>query len=75
MTSPKLALVLAGLSALGPFSIDTYFPSFGDVAGGFGVTPLQVQSTLTYYLLALAVTMLFHSALADSFGRRPVVWR
>ncbi len=73
MKGPRLTLILAGLSALGPFSIDTYFPSFGAIAETFGVSPLQVQSTLTYYLLALAVTMLFHGALADSFGRRGVV--
>ena len=64
MKGAKLALILAGLAALGPFSIDTYFPSFGAISQNFGVSSLQVQGTLTYYLLALAVTMLFHGALA-----------
>ncbi len=69
----RLALILAGLATLGPFSIDTYLPSFGAVAEHFGVTLVQVQGTLTYYLVALAFMMLFHGALSDSFGRRPVV--
>lgn len=73
MKISRLTLILAGLAAVGPFSVDTYFPSFGAIADHFGVSLLQVQSTLSYYLLALAFMMLFHGALADSFGRRPVI--
>lgn len=67
------ALVLAGLAALGPFSIDTYFPSFPAIAEHFRVTEIQVQSTLSWYLVALAAMNLFHGALSDSFGRRRVI--
>ena len=69
----RLTFILAGLATLGPFSIDTYLPSFGAVAEHFGVSRVQVQGTLTYYLVALAAMMLFHGALSDSFGRRPVI--
>ena len=58
---------------MGPFSIDTYFPSFPAIAAHFGVSELQVQSTLTFYLCALAVMNLFHGTLSDSWGRRPVI--
>lgn len=67
------AWVLAGLAALGPFSVDTYFPSFPAMAAHFGVSEIQVQSTLSYYLSALAGMNLFHGALSDSFGRRRVI--
>lgn len=73
MKGSRLALILAGLATLGPFSIDTYLPSFGAVAEHFDVTLVQVQGTLSYYLVALAFMMLFHGALSDSFGRRPVI--
>jgi DHA1 family bicyclomycin/chloramphenicol resistance-like MFS transporter len=69
----RLTLILAGLAAVGPFSVDTYFPSFGAIGEHFGVSLLQVQGTLTYYLVAMALMMLFHGALSDSFGRRPVI--
>jgi DHA1 family bicyclomycin/chloramphenicol resistance-like MFS transporter len=69
----RLTLILAGLAALGPFSIDTYLPSFAAIGEHFGVSLLQVQGTLSYYLVALAFMMLFHGALSDSFGRRPVI--
>jgi DHA1 family bicyclomycin/chloramphenicol resistance-like MFS transporter len=38
-----------------------------------GATPVQMQQTLSAYLLGFAVMNLFHGALSDSFGRRPVV--
>ncbi len=61
-------LILGGLAALGPFSIDTYFPSFPALAAHFGVSEIQVQSTLSFYLAALTGMNLFHGALSDSFG-------
>ena len=48
------AFLLAGMAALGPFSIDTYLPSFHEIAEDLGATPLQVQQTLSAYLLAFA---------------------
>ena len=68
-----IAFLLAGMSALGPFSIDTYLPSFHDIAEKLGATPIQVQQTLSAYLAAFALMTLWHGALADRFGRRRVV--
>lgn len=58
---------------LGPFSIDTYMPSFPDMGTSLHASPLQLQQTLSVYLLAFALMMLLHGALSDSFGRRPVI--
>lgn len=68
-----LAALLAALATLGPFSIDTYLPAFDGIAASLDATPVQMQQTLSGYLLGFAVMMLFHGALADSFGRRRVV--
>jgi DHA1 family bicyclomycin/chloramphenicol resistance-like MFS transporter len=68
-----LAAILAGLATLGPFAIDTYMPSFPAISRSFDATPLEVQQTLTAYLLPFSFMMLFHGALTDSFGRRPVI--
>ena len=68
-----LALLLACLGMLGPFSIDTYLPAFSGIAATLGATPAQMQQTLSSYLLGFALMNLFHGALSDSFGRRPVV--
>jgi MFS transporter, DHA1 family, multidrug resistance protein len=58
---------------LGPFSIDTYIPAFGGIALALQATPVEMQQTLSAYLFGFAFMNLFHGALADSFGRRPVV--
>ncbi len=68
-----LALLLAGLGTLGPFSIDTYLPAFSGIARSLGATPAQMQQTLSAYLVGFALLNLFHGALSDSIGRRPVV--
>lgn len=69
-----LAALLATLSSLGPFAIDTYLPAFEGIAHGLDTTPVHLQQTLSGYLLGFSVMMLFHGALSDSFGRRPVVF-
>jgi DHA1 family bicyclomycin/chloramphenicol resistance-like MFS transporter len=68
-----LAVLLACLGMLGPFSIDTYLPAFTGIAKSIGATPVQMQQTLSAYLFGFAVMNLFHGALSDSLGRRPVV--
>ena len=74
-TAPRwaLAVLLALLGMLAPFSIDTYIPAFSGIARALDATPVQMQQTLSAYLFGYAFMNLFHGALADSFGRRPVV--
>ena len=69
----SLAILIAALAMLGPFSIDAYLPAFHDIGREFGVPPIAVQQTLSVYLFAYAFMMLWHGALADALGRRPVV--
>ncbi|MCP4638223.1 MAG: multidrug effflux MFS transporter [Methyloversatilis sp.] len=72
--SPRsLAMVLAALSAIGPFAIDTYLPAFPAIAAELGATKVQVQQSLTIYLGFFALMTLWHGALADALGRRRVV--
>ena len=73
--APKwaLAALLACLGMLGPFSIDTYLPAFTGIAQAIGASPVEMQQTLSAYLFGFAVMNLFHGALSDSLGRRPVV--
>ena len=68
-----LAILLAILGTLGPFSIDTYIPAFDAIAQATAASPTQMQQTLSAYLFGFAFMNLFHGALSDSLGRRPVV--
>ena len=68
-----LALLLALLSMVAPFAVDTYLPAFAGMAQSLGATPVQMQQTLSSYLFGYAFMNLFHGALSDSIGRKPVV--
>ncbi len=68
-----LAALLALLSMVSPFSIDTFFPSFRAMQAEFRLSDLSIQQTLTAYMLPYAVMSLVHGPLSDSFGRRVVV--
>ena len=72
-TTRGIAVLLAALSALGPFAIDTYLPSFHDIGQSLLATPVEVQQTLTFYLVPFAIMALWHGAIADALGRRRVL--
>ncbi len=68
-----LAALLGGLGTIGPFAVDTYLPAFAGIASSLSASPLQMQQTLSAYLFGIALMNLFHGALSDGFGRRPVI--
>lgn len=67
-----LSLLVALLAMLAPFSIDTYLPSFPDIALEFSASTVQMQQTLGFYLLAFAFSTLMYGPLSDGLGRKPV---
>lgn len=73
ISTPLLATVLAGLAMIGPFTIDTYLPSFPAMGRDLAITPAQLQQTLSVYFIPFAFMTLLHGTLSDSFGRRPVI--
>jgi DHA1 family bicyclomycin/chloramphenicol resistance-like MFS transporter len=73
LSSGGLATLLAGLSMLGPFSIDAYLPAFPRIEANLHASAIEVQQTLTAYMLAFAGMVLWHGALSDAFGRRNVI--
>jgi DHA1 family bicyclomycin/chloramphenicol resistance-like MFS transporter len=56
---------------LGPFSIDIYLPAFACIAQALDTTPLEMQQTLSAYLLGYSAMNLFHggSPTASAAGR------
>lgn len=68
-----LPLLIAGLATIGPFAVDTYLPSFPSIAADLGASDVALQLTLTAYLIPFAFMMLFHGAISDAVGRRPVI--
>ncbi len=69
----RLTWLLAGLSMLGPFCIDTIFPAFLQMGAQLGADPLAIQQTISVYLIAYAAMSIVHGPLSDAIGRRPVI--
>jgi len=69
-----LIFILGLLSMLMPLAIDMYLPSMPVIAKEFGVPAGSVQMTLSAYTLGFAVGQLFYGPMADSLGRKPVIF-
>lgn len=66
----QLALVLGSLSAFGALTIDMYLPAMPGMAGELHTSALQVQLTLTVFVVGLAVGQVIVGPLSDAWGRR-----
>ncbi|WP_026695471.1 multidrug effflux MFS transporter [Peribacillus kribbensis] len=66
----QLAVLLGSLGILGPFTIDTYLPSFPTIVKEFHTTASLVQISLTSCLLGLGIGQLVIGPLSDVKGRR-----
>jgi DHA1 family bicyclomycin/chloramphenicol resistance-like MFS transporter len=69
----SLPLLIAALSMIGPFAIDTYLPSFREMETSLRATSLQIQQSLTAYLVPFALMSLWHGSISDALGRRRVI--
>jgi len=69
----SLPWLLAALSMIGPFSIDAVFPAFPLIGAGFAVDNVALQQLISVYLVTYAAMSLFHGAISDAIGRKPVM--
>ena len=69
----SLPWLLAALSMIGPFSIDAVFPAFPLVGARFAVDAAALQQLVSVYLITYAAMSLFHGAISDAIGRKPVM--
>lgn len=65
-----LTLLLASLTAFGPFSTDMYLSSFPELAKSFATDAGTVQLSLSSFFLGLTLGQLFYGPLIDRFGRK-----
>jgi DHA1 family bicyclomycin/chloramphenicol resistance-like MFS transporter len=73
ITVAMIPFVLAMLSMIGPFSIDTPFPAFAQMGEALEVSTVELQLVVTAYMLAFAAMSIFHGPISDALGRKPVI--
>jgi DHA1 family bicyclomycin/chloramphenicol resistance-like MFS transporter len=70
-TRLRLALILGGMTAFAPLSIDMYLPGLPALGAELSASASTVQLTLTACMAGLAVGQLVAGPLSDRLGRRP----
>ncbi|WP_424887727.1 multidrug effflux MFS transporter [Streptomyces sp. XH2] len=65
-----VTLVLGGLTALPPLSMDMYLPALPEVTGALHSPAATVQLTLTACLMGMALGQLVVGPMSDKWGRR-----
>lgn len=72
-TSFGLMMILAGVTAVAPFSLQIFLPALPAIQADFAVGAGTAQLALSLSILANAFATLSYGPLSDRFGRRPVL--
>jgi len=63
-------VLLGALTALGPFTVDTYLPAFPVLEADFHTSSAAIQLTLTGTMIGFGLGQLLVGPVSDKFGRR-----
>jgi DHA1 family bicyclomycin/chloramphenicol resistance-like MFS transporter len=66
----SLILILGGLTALSPFSIDMYLPGFPAIAKDLNTSAAKVSLSLSSFFIGISLGQLLYGPLLDRFGRK-----
>ena len=66
-----LLLVLGGIIALGPLTIDVYLPAFNAIGAEFKSSERLVQLSLTTYFIGITFGQIIYGPIVDRFGKKP----
>jgi DHA1 family bicyclomycin/chloramphenicol resistance-like MFS transporter len=71
--SPLFTVVIAGMVALPPLSIDMILPAIPAMATGLGSATAQAGLAISLFLLGFALSQVVLGPVSDRIGRRPVL--
>ena len=71
--SVAFAVTLASISLVGPMALHIFLPLIPAIKTAFGISHGLAQFTFVLGIVVMAVSTLFYGALADRYGRRPVL--
>ena len=68
-----MTALLGILSMLGPVGVDMFVAFIPKIADGLQSDPNTVAQSVPAFMLGSAAGLLFHGALSDRFGRKPII--
>jgi DHA1 family bicyclomycin/chloramphenicol resistance-like MFS transporter len=68
----SLILFVGALVAIGPLSLDAYLPAMPAMAEAFGVSIVQINNTISIYLIGYGIGQFFGGAFSDQVGRKQI---
>ena len=70
---PFILIIIFGvMTTFGPLSIDMYSPSLPNVQHAFSSTTSEIQLTISFAMIGLALGQFFFGPLSDAFGRKKI---
>ncbi|MFM2480620.1 multidrug effflux MFS transporter [Celerinatantimonas sp. YJH-8] len=72
-THHRFAALMALIAACGPFALDSYLPGIPYMARDLGVSPDKIATTVSIFVLGLALGQLIGGPLSDRFGRKTMI--
>lgn len=73
MKNISTLFMLILVAVVGVFTLDVYLPGIPAMAAQFKVSITEITYTFTAFSVMFAVSQLFHGALSDFWGRKPVL--
>ncbi len=70
--TPAFIFFVGALVAIGPLSLDAYLPAMPAMADAFGVGIVQVNNTISVYLVGYGFGQFFGGAISDQIGRKRI---
>ena len=67
-----LILFIGALVALGALSLDTYLPAMPVMAQSFGVSIVELNNTISIYLVGYGIGQFFGGSFSDQIGRKRI---
>jgi len=68
---PTMVIIVLGImTTFGPLTIDMYVPSLPNVQSDFNTSVSQVQLTLSFAMIGLAIGQFIFGPLSDAYGRK-----